>query len=65
MVLSNWTGIPTAKILETEKSSLLNLENILHKNVIGQDKAITAISEVIKRSRTGINNPKKPIISNI
>ena len=60
-ILSNWTGIPTTKILETEKSSLLNLENILHTKVIGQNKAIKAISEVIKRSRTGINNPKKPI----
>ncbi|MDC3024189.1 AAA family ATPase [Alphaproteobacteria bacterium] len=60
-ILSNWTGIPTTKILETEKSSLLNLENILHSKIIGQDKAIAAISSVIKRSRTGINNPNKPI----
>ena len=61
VILSNWTGIPTSKILETEKSSLLNLENILHEKIIGQDKAIEAISSVIKRSRTGINNPNKPI----
>ena len=61
IILSNWTGIPTAKILETEKSSLLNLESILHKRIIGQNKAIEAISSVIKRSRTGINNPNKPI----
>jgi len=61
IILSNWTGIPTTKILETEKSSLLNLEGILHKKIIGQDKAITAITSVIKRSRIGINNPKKPI----
>ncbi len=61
IILSNWTGIPTTKILETEKSSLLNLENILHKRVIGQEKAIKEISSVIKRSRAGINNPKKPI----
>ena len=47
--------------METEKSSLLNLENILHTKVIGQNKAIKAISSVIKRSRTGINNPNKPI----
>ena len=60
-VLSNWTGIPTSKILETEKSSLLNLDKILRKNIIGQDTAINAIASVIKRSRTGINNPKKPI----
>ena len=59
--MSNWTGIPTTKILENEKSSLLNLENILHKKIIGQHKAITAITSVIKRSRIGINNPKKPI----
>ncbi len=61
IILSNWTGIPTAKILETEKSSLLNLENILHQSIIGQSKAVEAISSVIKRSRTGINNPNKPI----
>ena len=61
VTLSNWTGIPTTKILETEKSSLLNLENILHKKIIGQDNAIKAVTSVIKRSRTGINNPKKPI----
>ncbi len=61
VILSNWTGIPTTKILETEKSSLLNLENILHTKIIGQDKAIKAVSSVIKRSRTGINNPNKPI----
>ena len=61
IILSNWTGIPTTKILENEKSSLLNLENILHKKIIGQHKAITAITSVIKRSRIGINNPKKPI----
>ena len=59
--LSKWTGIPTSKILETEKSSLLNLENILHKRIIGQNKAINSVSSVIKRSRVGINNPKKPI----
>ena len=59
--LSNWTGIPTTKILETEKKSLLNLENILHERIVGQSHAIKEISSVIKRSRTGINNPNKPL----
>ncbi|MBF97121.1 MAG: Chaperone protein ClpB [Alphaproteobacteria bacterium MarineAlpha9_Bin4] len=61
VTLSNWTGIPTTKILESEKSSLLNLENILHRKIIGQEKAVNAVASVIKRSRTGINNPKKPV----
>ena len=60
-VVAIWTGIPINKILESEKKSLINLHSILHKRIIGQDKAITAISSVIKRSRTGINNPDKPI----
>ncbi|MEC8100374.1 MAG: AAA family ATPase, partial [Pseudomonadota bacterium] len=61
ITVSNWTGIPTTKILETERSSLINLEKILHERIIGQETAIKAISSVIKRSRTGINSPKKPI----
>ncbi|MAJ24227.1 MAG: ATP-dependent chaperone ClpB [Rickettsiales bacterium] len=60
-IISNWTGIPINKVLQSEKDSLINLEKILHKRIIGQELAIQAISSVIKRSRTGINDPKKPI----
>jgi ATP-dependent Clp protease ATP-binding subunit ClpB len=60
-IISIWTGVPVNKILENEKKSLINLNSILHERVIGQQKAIEAISSVIKRSRVGINDPKKPI----
>ena len=60
-VLSNWTGIPIDKILEKERDALINLDEILKKRIVGQDNAIQAISSVIKRSRTGINDPNKPI----
>ena len=60
-ILSNWTGIPINKILEEERSALINLDKILKKRVVGQEKALKAISSVIKRSRTGINDPNKPI----
>ncbi len=60
-ILSNWTGIPIDKILEKERDALINLDEILKKRIVGQDTAIQAISSVIKRSRTGINDPNKPI----
>ena len=60
-ILSNWTGIPIDKILEKERDALINLDEILKKRIVGQDNAIKAISSVIKRSRTGINDPNKPI----
>ena len=60
-ILSNWTGIPIEKILEKERDALINLDEILKKRIVGQDNAIQAISSVIKRSRTGINDPNKPI----
>ena len=60
-ILSNWTGIPIDKILEKERDALINLDEILKKRIVGQDNAIQAISSVIKRSRTGINDPNKPI----
>ncbi len=60
-ILSNWTGIPINKILEKERDALLNLDKILKKRIVGQDSAIRAITSVIKRSRTGINDPDKPI----
>ncbi len=60
-VISKWTGIPVAKLTQTEKEKLLNLENILHKRVIGQDEAINSVCKAIRRSRTGISDGKKPI----
>ncbi len=60
-ILSNWTGIPINKILEKERDALINLDKILKKRIVGQDSAIRGITSVIKRSRTGINDPDKPI----
>jgi ATP-dependent Clp protease ATP-binding subunit ClpC len=60
-VVSKWTGIPVAKITETEKEKLLNLEQILHKRVIGQDEAISRVAKAIRRSRVGIQDGKRPI----
>lgn len=60
-IISKWTGIPVTKLLEEEADKLINMEDYLHKRVIGQDKAVTAISESIRRSRAGLANPKKPI----
>jgi ATP-dependent Clp protease ATP-binding subunit ClpB len=55
------TGIPVSKMLQSEKDKLLNLEDELHKRVIGQDEAITAVADAIRRSRAGLSDPKKPI----
>jgi len=60
-IVSKWTGIPVSKLLETEKDKLLNLENILHRRVIGQDEAINIVSDAVIRSRAGLSNIKKPI----
>jgi ATP-dependent Clp protease ATP-binding subunit ClpB len=60
-VVSRWTGIPVTKMLQSEKSKLLNLEEELHKRVVGQDDAIKAISEAVRRSRAGLNDPRRPI----
>lgn len=60
-VVSKWTGIPVNKINESEKEKLLHLEEILHKRVIGQDDAISAVSKAIRRSRVGLQDSKKPI----
>jgi ATP-dependent Clp protease ATP-binding subunit ClpB len=60
-IISKWTGIPVTKLLEEEADKLINMESYLHKRVIGQDKAINAVSEAIRRSRAGLANPKKPI----
>ncbi len=60
-VVSRWTGVPSTKLLEEEADKLLNMEDYLHKRVIGQDIAIKAISEAVRRSRAGLNDPKKPM----
>ncbi len=60
-IISRWTGIPVTKLLEGEKEKILNLENILHKRVIGQDQAVTKVAEAILRSRAGISDPNRPI----
>ena len=60
-VVSKWTGIPVTKITETEKEKLINLEDIIHKRVIGQDEAVEAVARAIRRSRVGLQDSKKPI----
>ena len=60
-VVSRWTGIPVNKMLQSEKTKLLNLEDELHKRVVGQDEAIAAVSNAVRRSRAGLNDPKRPI----
>ncbi|TFD98923.1 ATP-dependent chaperone ClpB [Dysgonomonas capnocytophagoides] len=60
-VVSRWTGIPVNKMLQSEKDKLLNLEDELHKRVVGQEEAIEAISNAIRRSRAGLQDPKRPI----
>lgn len=61
MVVSSWTGIPVNKITETERDKLLNLEQILHQCVVGQDEAIQAVSKAIRRARVGLKDEKRPI----
>ncbi|MBO6305038.1 MAG: ATP-dependent chaperone ClpB [Selenomonadaceae bacterium] len=60
-VVSRWTGIPVAKMMQGEREKLLNLEDVLHKRVIGQDEAVSAVSEAILRARAGIKDPNRPI----
>lgn len=60
-VVSKWTGIPVNKMLQAEREKLLNLEDYLHARVIGQDEAIIAVSDAIRRSRAGLQDPKKPL----
>lgn len=60
-IVERWTGIPTSRLVEGEKDKLLNLESILHKRVIGQNEAVTEVSEAIIRSRAGIQDPNRPI----
>ncbi|WP_246938628.1 ATP-dependent chaperone ClpB [Bacillus pinisoli] len=60
-IVSNWTGIPLTKLVESEKEKLLQLETLLHQRVIGQNEAVTLVSDAILRARAGIKDPKKPI----
>ncbi len=60
-VVSKWTGIPVAKMLEGEREKLLRMEDELHKHVIGQDEAVSAVSNAIRRARAGLSDPKRPI----
>jgi ATP-dependent Clp protease ATP-binding subunit ClpB len=59
-VVSKWTGIPVSKMLESEKAKLLHLEDELHKQVIGQSEAVTAVSNAVRRSRAGLSDPNRP-----
>lgn len=62
-VVSRWTGIPVSRMMQSEKEKLLHLEEELHKRVIGQDEAIAAVSDAVRRSRAGLQDPKRPIAS--
>lgn len=59
-VVSRWTGIPVSRMMQSEREKLLHLEEELHKRVIGQDEAITAVSDAVRRSRAGLQDPKRP-----
>ncbi len=60
-IVSRWTGIPVTKMRQSEREKLLHLEEELHKRIVGQDEAITAISDAVRRSRAGLSDPKRPI----
>ena len=60
-VVARWTGIPVNRMLESEKEKLLKMESVLHKRVVGQDKAISAVSDAVRRSRAGLSNEHRPI----
>lgn len=60
-VVSKWTGIPVAKLVESEKQKLINMEEILHKRLVGQDEAVELVSDAIRRARSGLKDPKRPI----
>lgn len=60
-IVSNWTGIPVSKLAAEESERLVNLENVLHGRVIGQDEAVRAVARAVRRSRAGLKNPKRPI----
>lgn len=61
LVVSNWTGVPVTKLAQTESEKLLNLEEILHGRLIGQEEAVVAVSKAVRRARAGLKDPKRPI----
>ncbi|MEA5127042.1 MAG: ATP-dependent chaperone ClpB [Proteiniphilum sp.] len=60
-VVSRWTGIPVSKMMQSEREKLLHLEEELHKRVVGQDEAITAVADAVRRNRAGLSDPKRPV----
>ena len=60
-IISRWTGIPVTKLVENERDKLLNLDNILHQRVVGQDEAVEAVTDSVIRARSGLKDPKRPI----
>ncbi len=60
-VVSKWTGVPVSKLVESETQKLLNMEDVLHKRLVGQDEAVTTVSDAIRRARSGLKDPKRPI----
>lgn len=60
-VVSEWTGVPTTQLQRTEQERLINLENVLHKRVVGQEEAVSAVSRAIRRARSGLKDPNRPI----
>ena len=60
-ILEEWTGVPATNIVQEEAERLLNLEAVLHERVVGQDPAVTAVAEAIRRARAGIKDPKRPV----
>ena len=62
-IIGKWTGIPVSKLVESERDKLLHLEDELHRRVVGQDEAVTAVAEAIQRSRAGLSDPNRPIAS--
>ncbi len=60
-VVSKWTGIPVSKLVESETSKLINMEELLHKRLVGQDEAVETVSDAIRRARSGLKDPKRPI----
>lgn len=61
-IVSQWTGIPVSKLVETEREKLLHLSDILHKRVVGQDKAVDLVSDAVVRARAGIKDPNRPMV---
>lgn len=62
-VVSRWTGIPVARMMQSEREKLLHIEDELHKRVVGQDEAIKAVANAVRRSRAGLQDPRRPIAS--